>query len=111
MMDCFYSSLHLEYERKLMEQYTNKTSSGQSSTTPKSGRTNTNGYRASYHICFCLNFCFCFSNTTDSPHRRKNVNQATSLLSTTNSAISTNGHSDFESGDETQPSFIKWIYN
>jgi len=75
--------LHLEYERKLMEQYTNKTASGQSSTTPKSGRTTVNG------------------NKIDSPQRRKNGNQATSLLPTTNSAISTNGNSDFESGDET----------
>jgi len=41
------------------------------------------------------------SNKTDSPQRRKNPNQGTPLLSTTNSAISTNGHSDFESGDET----------
>jgi CCR4-NOT transcription complex subunit 4 len=76
--------LHLEYERKLMEQYTNKNASGQSSTTPKSGRTNTNG------------------NKNDSPQRRKTPNQATSLISTTNSAITTNGNSDFESGDETQ---------
>jgi hypothetical protein len=75
--------LHLEYERKLMEQYTNKNSSGQSNTTPKTGRTNMNG------------------NKTDTPQRRKNANQATSLTSTNNSAISTNGHSDFESGDET----------
>ncbi len=42
-----------------------------------------------------------FSNKTDTPQRRKNANQATSLTSTNNSAISTNGHSDFESGDET----------
>jgi hypothetical protein len=68
-----------------MEQYTNKNASGQSSTTPKSGRTNTNG------------------NKNDSPQRRKTPNQATSsLISTTNSAITTNGNSDFESGDETQ---------
>ena len=31
----------------------------------------------------------------------KHPNQATPLLTTTNSAISTNGNSDFESGDET----------
>jgi hypothetical protein len=67
-----------------MEQYTNKNASGQSNTTPKSGRTNTNG------------------NKNDSPQRRKTPNQATSLISTTNSAITTNGNSDFESGDETQ---------
>ena len=43
-----------------------------------------------------------FSNKTDSPQRRKHGNQATPLLTTTNSAISANGNSDFESGDETQ---------
>ncbi|UJR33366.1 hypothetical protein I4U23_020814 [Adineta vaga] len=74
--------LHLEYERKLMEQYTNKTASGQSNTTPKTTRTILNG------------------NKNDSPQRRKHPNQATSLLTTTDSAITTNGHSDFESGDE-----------
>ncbi|CAF0786591.1 unnamed protein product [Rotaria sp. Silwood1] len=75
--------LHLEYERKLMEQFTNKNMSGQSNTTPKTGRTLTNGTK------------------TDSPQRRKNPIQTTSLIPTTNSAISTNGHSDLESGDET----------
>jgi hypothetical protein len=40
---------------------------------------------------------FLFSNKTDSSHRRKTPHQATSLTS----AISTNGNSDFESGDET----------
>jgi hypothetical protein len=48
-----------------------------------------------------IRFFASFSNTTDSPQRRKNTNQATPLLTTANSAISTNGHSDFESGDET----------
>ncbi|CAF1674789.1 unnamed protein product, partial [Adineta ricciae] len=35
-----------------------------------------------------------------SPQRRKHPNQAASLLPTTDGAITTNGHSDFESGDE-----------
>ncbi|CAF1108825.1 unnamed protein product [Rotaria sordida] len=74
--------LHLEYERKLMEQFTNKSISGQSNTTPKTGRTMANGKK------------------TDSTQRRKNPTQTTSLIPTTNSAISTNGNSDLESGDE-----------
>ena len=41
-------------------------------------------------------------NKTESSQRRKTPHQAASLTSTSNSAISTNGNSDFDSGDETQ---------
>ncbi|CAF1006502.1 unnamed protein product [Rotaria sp. Silwood1] len=75
--------LHLEYERKLMEQYTNKTISD----TPKTGRTTVNG------------------NKSESSQKRKGP---TPLLTTTNDSNTTiqtsnilNGHSDLESGDET----------
>ncbi|CAF3016204.1 unnamed protein product [Rotaria sp. Silwood2] len=74
--------LHLEYERKLMEQYTNKTISD----TPKTGRTTANG------------------NKSESSQKRKGP---TPLLTTndSNTTMPTsnilNGHSDLESGDET----------
>ncbi|CAF5095871.1 unnamed protein product, partial [Rotaria magnacalcarata] len=41
-----------------------------------------------------------FSKKNDSPQRRKTPSQTTSSLLTSNSAISTNGQSDLESGDE-----------
>ena len=44
-----------------------------------------------------------FSHTNESPQRRKHTSQPTPLLPSSNSAITTNGHSDLESGDETQP--------
>lgn len=46
-------------------------------------------------------FVFLLIRTKNSsPQRRKHHNQAASLLPTTDGAITTNGHSDFESGDE-----------
>ncbi|CAF3915495.1 unnamed protein product [Rotaria sordida] len=77
--------LHLEYERKLMEQYMNKTMLD----TPKTGRTTVNG------------------NKSESSSQKRNG--PTPLLTTTtndsNTIISAsnivNGHSDLESGDET----------
>lgn len=41
-------------------------------------------------------------NKSESSQRRKTPHQAASLTSTSNSAISTNGNSDFDSGDESQ---------
>jgi len=82
--------LHLDYERKLMEQYTNKnptatttTTTSTSSTTPKNGRSLPNGHK-----------------NESSPQRRKHAGQPTPLLPPSHSTITTNGNSDFESGDE-----------
>ena len=46
-----------------------------------------------------LNFC---SHKNEYPQRRKHPNQPTPLLPPSNAAIPVNGHSDLESGDETQ---------
>ncbi|CAF1059106.1 unnamed protein product [Adineta ricciae] len=73
--------LHLEYERKLMEQYTNKSTSS----TPKNGRTTVNGHKS------------------EPSQRRKGPTPLSSTANNSNSATSNamNGNSDFESGDET----------
>ncbi|UJR13836.1 hypothetical protein I4U23_000847 [Adineta vaga] len=73
--------LHLEYERNLMEQYTTKSTSS----TPKNGRTTVNGHK------------------TESSQRRKDPLSSSSTANNSNTATSNsmNGHSDFESGDET----------
>lgn len=43
-----------------------------------------------------------FSQNNEYPQRRKHPNQPTPLLPPSNAAIPVNGHSDLESGDETQ---------
>ncbi|CAF2213304.1 unnamed protein product [Rotaria magnacalcarata] len=75
--------LHLEYERKLMEQYTNKALSD----TPKTGRTAVDGTR----------------NESASSQKRKGPTPLLTTTNDSNASISNtiNGHSDLESGDET----------